>query len=142
MPDQPPPRAEIAGRFIVLFDGGCVLCNTWARFIAARDPRCQFALGTLQSPTGRELLRARGLSPGTESVVLLWPGGWATKSDAILRMTAHLAAPWPLAAALRIIPRFLRDTVYDFVARHRYRWFGREASCPRPTPELRARMLE
>lgn len=142
MPASPPLHAERAGRLIVLFDGDCVLCNTWARFIAARDPRCQFALGTLQSATGRHLLRARGLSLETESVVFLWPGGAAVKSDAILRMTAHLSAPWPLATALRIIPRFLRDAVYDLIARHRYRWFGREPACPLPTPELRARMLE
>ena len=142
MPAAPPLHAELAGRLIVLFDGDCVLCNNWARFIAARDPRCQFALGTLQSATGRELLRARGLSLELSSVVFLWPGGAAVKSAAILRMMAHLSAPWPLAAALRLIPRFLRDAGYDLIARHRYRWFGRAPACPLPTPELRARLLE
>jgi predicted DCC family thiol-disulfide oxidoreductase YuxK len=129
------------GRLIVLFDGVCVLCNGWARFISARDPRCQFALGTLQSPAGARLLAERGIQTDMSSIILITPDGWAAKSDAILRILARLAGPWPLAAVFRVVPRVIRDWVYDFIAARRYRWFGKEESCPLPTPAMRARLL-
>lgn len=125
----------------MLFDGVCVLCNGWARFIAARDPQCQFALGTLQSPAGTRLLAERNIQTDISSIVLITPDGWSAKSDAVLRILARLSAPWPLAAGFLVIPRVIRDWAYDFVAARRYLWFGKEESCPLPTPALRRRML-
>jgi len=138
---MPPTPPAPAARFIVLFDGECVLCNHWARFIAARDPRCQFALGQLQSETGARLLAEHGVPADQSSIVLLGPAGVARKSDAILRILAQLPMPWRLAAVGWVVPRFIRDAAYDFVAAHRYRWFGRDEACALPTAAVRARLL-
>jgi predicted DCC family thiol-disulfide oxidoreductase YuxK len=147
MATTPTPKAEAAapspdrGRLIVLFDGECVLCNGWARFIAARDPQCQFALGALQSPAGVRLRAERGIESDLSSILLITPRSWATKSDAVLRILARLSAPWSLAAVFVAVPGPLRDWVYDFIAARRYRWFGKVETCPIPTPEMRARLL-
>lgn len=133
--------APARGKLIVLFDGECVLCNGWARFISARDPECQFALGTLQSATGARLLSERGIETDMSSIVLITPDGWAAKSDAILCLLGRLRAPWSLAETFRVFPKAIRDWGYDFIAARRYRWFGREESCPLPTPAMRARLL-
>ena len=140
------PSASTAGKsgkYLVLFDGDCTLCNGWARFISARDPRCQFALGSLQSPRGLALLREHGLGEDLSSIVLIAPDGPAEKSDAVLRIASRLSGAWPLLGLFRLVPRALRDLVYDFVARNRYRWFGKQdENCPLPTPEMRARLID
>jgi predicted DCC family thiol-disulfide oxidoreductase YuxK len=112
------------------------------RFVTERDPAGRFAFAPLQSELGRRLLRQAGLPEDTlDTVVLLQDGRAYLRSDAMLRAMKRLRAPWPLASLALVVPRFLRDAVYDFVARHRYRWFGRKDACPVPTPEQRARFL-
>ena len=74
--------------------------------------------------------------------VLVEGGRFHTRSDAALRVMAYLQGAWPLVRALRVVPRFLRDAIYDWVARNRYRWFGREEKCMVPTPELEGRFLD
>ena len=128
---------------VILFDGVCNLCNGAVRFVAERDPRGVFRFASLQSEAGQTLLRQHGLSTGDfDSVVLVDDAGVRTRSSAALAVAARLSAPWPALSAFRVLPRPLRDAVYDLVARYRYRVFGRTDQCMIPTPELRARFLE
>ncbi|MEN9937451.1 MAG: hypothetical protein RLZZ387_4030 [Chloroflexota bacterium] len=129
---------------IILFDGVCNLCQWSVRFIIARDPREVFRFASLQSHAGRELLAAHGLPTPTapESVVLVQSGKAYVESEAALRIARRLRPPWSLLYALIVAPRPLRDAIYRFVARNRYRWFGRQEACWLPTPELRGRFLE
>ncbi len=128
---------------VVLFDGVCNLCNAAVRFIAANDPAGRFAFASLQSPRARELLGDRLSDPlEPDSVVLLDHGRRYERSDAALHIALGLRAPWPLAFAAILIPRAARDAAYRWIARNRYRWFGRSDTCPLPTPELRDRFLD
>jgi predicted DCC family thiol-disulfide oxidoreductase YuxK len=125
----------------VLFDGPCNLCNASVLFIIDRDPGARFRFASLQSPAGRAVLEAHGMQTSSpESVVLIDEDGAWRESDAALRIAAGLRAPWRLLSALRIVPRPVRDRVYRFVARRRYRWFGVDA-CRLPSPELVERMI-
>jgi predicted DCC family thiol-disulfide oxidoreductase YuxK len=124
---------------VVLFDGVCNLCNGAVRFILARDPAGRFRFASLQSEAARRLLRDDGRA---ETIVLLEAGKTYTKSTAALRIARGLRFPWPLLYALVAVPRPLRDLVYDWVARHRYRWFGKRETCLLPTPEVRGRFVE
>jgi predicted DCC family thiol-disulfide oxidoreductase YuxK len=124
---------------VVLFDGVCNLCNGAVRFIIARDPGARFRFASLQSDVGRRLLKDDG---PPETIVLLEKGKIYSKSSAVLRIAWGLRFPWPLLYAFIVVPRPLRDLVYDWVARHRYRWFGKQETCLLPTPALRNRFLE
>jgi predicted DCC family thiol-disulfide oxidoreductase YuxK len=124
---------------VVLFDGVCNLCNGAVRFLIARDPSARFRLAALQSEAARRLL---GKQPPLESIVLVEAGRTYTKSAAALRIALGLRFPWPLLYAFLLVPRPLRDAVYDWVARHRYGWFGKREVCMVPTPEIRGRFLE
>jgi len=137
------PGAGGAGRgAVVLFDGVCNLCNGSIQFIVRRDPNGYFRFASLQSEYGRALLREHGLDEADLfSVILVEDGKAYARSDAALRIARRLAGGWKAAGALRVVPRALRDRVYDLVARNRYRWFGRRDTCMIPTPELRERFL-
>lgn len=127
----------------MFFDGVCNLCNGAVRFIAANDPQRNFRFASLQSPQARELLGAS--TAGTrepESIVLLAGGARYERSDAALHIALGLRAPWPLAFAAILMPRAARDAVYGWIARNRYRWFGRTDACALPPPGLRERFLE
>ncbi len=144
MPSVPRPRRAALddnGR-IVLFDGVCNLCNGVVRFVHANDPAGRFRFASLQSPRAAELLAASGGPPADESVVLLAYGRRYEGSDAVLHLALGLRAPWPLAFAAILIPRGARDAVYRWIARNRYRWFGRQDVCPLPPPGLRERFLD
>jgi predicted DCC family thiol-disulfide oxidoreductase YuxK len=124
---------------VVLFDGVCNLCNGAVRFILARDPAARFRFASLQSDAARRLLGDGGPA---ETIVLLDAGKTYVKSTAALRIARGLRFPWPLLYAFVAVPRPVRDLIYDWVARHRYRWFGKRDTCMLPTPELRERFLE
>lgn len=129
---------------VVFFDGVCNLCNGTVQFILDRDPRGLFQFAPLQSDIATKMLGERGVvvdKSAPDSVLLLEGDRVYARSDAALRITRHLGAAWPLFAGFLIVPRFLRDLVYGFIARHRYRWFGRTDACRVPTPALRARFL-
>ena len=126
----------------MLFDGVCNLCNGAVRFIAANDPDRRFAFLPLQSPRARQLLGERADDVREpDSIVLLADGRRYERSDAALRIALGLRAPWPLAFAAILIPRTTRDAVYRWIARNRYRWFGRKDACPLPPPGLRERFI-
>lgn len=124
---------------VVLFDGVCNLCNGAVRFILARDPAGRFRFASLQSDAARRLLKGDGPA---ETIILIEAGKTYIKSTAVLRIARGLQFPWPLLYAFAAVPRTLRDPVYDWVAHHRYAWFGKRESCMVPTPELRARFLD
>ena len=129
---------------IVLFDGVCNLCHGAVQFIIDRDPKGRFHFASLQSERGHALLREHGVAPVTgdpDTIYLIEDGRLFDRSTAALRIARRLAFPWWLGAAGLVLPRALRDVAYRFVARNRYRWFGRTNECRVPTPELRARML-
>jgi len=129
---------------IVLFDGVCNLCSGSVRFIVERDRDAYFRFASIQSEAGAELMREHGLAPpegDPTSIVVLDGGRTLQRSDAALAIAKHLKMPWKLLYAAVVVPRFLRDAVYDWIARNRYRVFGKKDVCMVPTPELRARFL-
>jgi predicted DCC family thiol-disulfide oxidoreductase YuxK len=128
---------------VVLFDGVCNLCNNSVQFLIQRDPKAHLRFTSLQSETGQRLQTEHGIdSQSLDSMLLVEGGRLYRESDATLRMARHLKGAWPLLGAFRIIPRPLRNLVYRWIARNRYRWFGKTEACWLPTPELRARFLE
>ena len=129
---------------VLLFDGVCNLCNGTVQFVVDRDPKAHFRFAALQSDVGQRLLLEHGRSVAAgapDSVILIEHGEVYDRSTAALRIARHLGALWPLLALGLIVPRSLRDAVYRFIARNRYRWFGKSETCRVPTPELRARFL-
>ena len=110
---------------VILFDGICNLCNASVRAIAANDPHGRFRFVSLQSDAANELALRFGRSPvARASIVLVDASGWHERSDAALRIACELAFPWPLLGVFFALPVTLRDGIYDWVARNRYRWFG------------------
>ncbi|AHJ98640.1 thiol-disulfide oxidoreductase DCC family protein [Hymenobacter swuensis] len=129
---------------IILFDGVCNLCNGFVQFVIQHDAAGRFRFAALQSAAGQELLRQHQLPAPTEpdSVVLLMEGQAYIHSAAALHILRGLAGGWRWLAQVGLwVPRPLRDAAYRFIARHRYRWFGRQDACWLPTPELRARFI-
>lgn len=112
-----------------MFDGVCNLCNGLVQFIIRRDPHARLHFAAMTSFSA-------------DTLVLLEHGRRYDRSDAVLRILRQLRAPWPLLFVFIVVPRPIRDWMYDVVARRRYRWFGRRETCMVPTPELRARFLE
>jgi len=133
----------VSDSLIVLFDGVCNVCNRLTRFVIEHDPPpARFRLAALQSETGRRLLRAHGLSEDDLDTFVLVEGDRAlVRSTAALRLLALLGPPWSLLAVLRVVPRPLRDAVYDWIARHRHEWWGKRDECMVPTPDVRSRFL-
>lgn len=130
------------GRAVIVFDGHCIFCSGWVRFILKQDRQARFRFIAAQTPLGDALYRHYGLDTRDyETNMLLSRGRAYVKSEATIRMLAGLGFPWSLATLFRIIPLGLRDAVYGFVARHRFKIAGRRASCYLPTAEERARFL-
>lgn len=123
---------------VILFDGECNLCSGIVQFIIKHDPKHQFRFASLQSEFGQQLLKEFNL-PMQEfgSVILLEKGVVYTRSGAALRVTKKLSGAWPALYALIIVPPFARNSVYNWAARNRYKWFGKKEACWVPTPELK-----
>ncbi|MBC8042439.1 MAG: thiol-disulfide oxidoreductase DCC family protein [Rhizobacter sp.] len=127
---------------IVLYDGVCGLCNGAVKFIIARDKDAVFKFAALQSDAAVSLLAAHQLPPSDLDTVVLIEGNAAyAKSDAALRVAKKLNGLWPLLYAFIIVPKPLRDAVYNFIAANRYQWFGKYDQCMMPTPEMKRRIL-
>lgn len=137
-----PEQTSACGHPVVVFDGVCNLCNGSVRWIIARDPSAKFKFAALQSAAALELLAAHGVLEPPESSVLIDSAGVHMRSDGVIRLAKHLGFPWSLAIVARIIPRIIRDAIYVWIARNRYRWFGRRDRCMVPTPALKARFLD
>lgn len=128
---------------IILFDGVCNLCNGVVQFIIKRDREQKFRFAPLQGKTGKKLLAEFGIDPAdTDSIVLVDGDSHYVKSAAALRIAKDLNGIYPLLYSFIAVPGFLRDGVYDIVAKYRYRWFGKKESCMIPTIDLQSRFLE
>lgn len=134
-------ETSTAGR-VVLFDGECNLCHATVRFVIRNDPAKHFRFASLQSPAGRRIAAAHGVAGGDlGSMLLVEDRRVYRRSTAALRIARRLRWPWPLLAALLLVPRRLRDPLYDFVGRRRYRWFGRRDLCTVSEPSASDRFL-
>jgi predicted DCC family thiol-disulfide oxidoreductase YuxK len=139
-PQDHDPAGAIETR-LVFFDGVCGMCSRMVDFVLARDVRGRFRFAPLQGQTSRELLGAEA-SQSLDSVVLLTREGRYHKSEAVWRIMWSLGGIWRIPACLlRLVPRLMRDWGYTFVARRRYRWFGKKDACRLPTSAERARFL-
>lgn len=127
---------------IVLFDGVCNLCNGTVQFIIHHDGAGYFQFASLQSIAGARFIKEYGLTPNMNSVILIENGSYYEKSDAALRICRKLEGGWKLLAIFSIIPKPIRDFVYDRIAKNRYRWFGKKDSCMLPNTENHNRFLE
>tara|TARA_R110002012_G_scaffold88936_3_gene218553 strand:- start:84 stop:482 length:399 start_codon:yes stop_codon:yes gene_type:complete len=128
---------------IILFDGVCNLCNGAINFIIKRNSKASLKFASLQSDTGKQLLKEYNIDPlKTDSIVLIDSNKAFLKSDAALRIAKDLDDAYPLLYSFIIIPAFIRNSIYDLIARNRYKWFGKKESCMIPTPDLKSRFLD
>lgn len=128
---------------VVLFDGVCRLCSAWARFLIRFDRHHVFRLATVQSRAGQRILAWHGLPTDSyETMVLADGASIYTKSTAFLRIVARLPWPWPILAMGWVIPRVIRDWLYDRIARNRYTLFGRYDTCMVPSADVASRFLD
>lgn len=127
---------------VILFDGVCNLCRGSVQFILKRDKGKKFLFASLQSNYGQELLKQFNLPVDTfNSFILFEDGKLFTRSTAALKMFSQLDG-WKWVKILSIVPKFLRDAVYNLIAKNRYKWFGKKEECWVPTPDLKSRFLE
>jgi len=133
---------------ILLYDGVCGLCHRSVQFVLRHDAAGRFRFAALQSAFAAGILSRYGRDPrDLDTVYLLLDEGGANerllcRSDAILAVLRELGGPWALLATARVLPRTLRDRAYAFLARRRYRWFGRSDQCLLPRAEVRSRFLD
>ena len=133
---------EITPSPLIIFDGVCNLCNASVDFIVRHDKAARFRFTPNQGPLAQTLLARHG-KPAEEvgTIYLLENDQLYEQSDAVLRIARHLGFPWSLAAVFLIIPRFIRNSAYKWIARNRYKWFGKKETCRLPSPEERARFV-
>ena len=132
------------GKKIILFDGICNLCNRSVQFIIKRDKKDEFRFATLQGDIGQRLVQERNIDTSkVDSIILIEPGiAYYTKSTAALKIGESFGGLWKIMSVLSLIPKQLRDIVYDFMARNRYSWYGKKDACMIPTPEIKAKFLD
>lgn len=134
MPNQP--------HKILLFDGVCNLCNNTVLFVIKRDRKKQIRFGAIQSQEGKKLLQKFGIDQQyLGSLIFIDEGKVYLRSSGALRLSKYLSGLWPLLYALMVLPAFIRNPIYDFVAANRYKWFGKKEVCMIPTPELKSLFL-
>jgi len=127
---------------VILFDGVCNLCTGSVQFILKRDKEKRFLFTSLQSNYGQELLKRYDLPADTfNSFILYQDGKVLTRSTAALEMFQQLKG-WKWVKIFRIVPKFIRDAVYNLIAKNRYKWFGQKNECWLPTPDLKGRFLD
>ena len=127
---------------VVLFDGVCNLCSSSVIFIIKRDRGSKIKFASLQSEFGQEQMKRFKLPASLlNSVLLIKNGKLYQRSNAALEIVSVLDGLWPLFFIFKIVPRFFRDLIYDWIAKNRYRWFGKKEECMIPTPEMRERFI-
>jgi predicted DCC family thiol-disulfide oxidoreductase YuxK len=122
---------------IILFDGVCNLCNGFVQLVIKNDAHQQFKFGSLQSKNVQPLLQKHNVSPNLKTVVFIDGSKVYFKSDAALNIIKYLKFPFNLLFFFKIVPTFLRNFFYDFIAKYRYRYFGKKDTCMLPTAELK-----
>ena len=133
---------DSADKLLVFYDGHCALCQFWVKFLVQRDRHDRFRFAALQSP----LAQRNGISPpedvAPDTVIVMKDQIMLTESTAAITLLAALGGFWNLTRILLVIPCSLRDPLYRFIARHRYRWFGQTEACFLPRPEWKEKFLE
>lgn len=144
MPYEAPATLGDLPRPLYFYDGYCVLCSRFVAFCLPRDPDGRLKFASSQSALGRRVLAALDLPGDTlDRTILLFDGREVyERSTAVLRALRYLDGPVRWLRPLLIVPRFIRDPVYDIIARNRYRWFGRRSTCFVPTPATRYRFID
>lgn len=128
---------------VILFDGVCNLCNASVQFIIRHDKKQIFRFAALQSAFGQRVIENFNLTDkNIDSVILFENNSVQLKSDAALSIAKQLGGIYSLLYVFIVVPKFIRNSVYDFIARNRYRWFGKQESCMIPTPELKRLFIE
>jgi len=129
---------------LILFDGVCNLCNASVQFIINHDKQNKFLFAPLESKIGQDILQTFKIDPKkTDSIVLYDPKeGISVRSSAALTISKYLGFPVNAMIIFYVIPPFIRNAVYDFIAENRYKWYGKKDACMIPTPELKAKFLE
>ena len=127
---------------VILFDGVCNLCSGAVAFIIKRDKSARYKFAALQSETGKNFISKFNLSPEKiDSIFLVDNDTYYIKSTAVIKICRDLGALWPLVYIFILIPKALRDYIYDLVAKNRYRWFGKQEQCLIPGEEIESRFL-
>jgi predicted DCC family thiol-disulfide oxidoreductase YuxK len=130
------------GEQLILFDGVCNLCNKAVQIVLKNDPEKHFRFASLQSETGKKILEHHHLqADNPESFLLVEEGKVSQRSTAALKVARKLKGGWKLLYPLILIPAFIRDPVYNFIARNRYKWFGKNDVCWLPKPEYAERFI-
>ena len=129
---------------IILFDGVCNLCNNAVQFVIKHDKKDLFRFVALQSDLGQSIIKYIGIdSQNTDSIILYEPGiAYYIKSEAALEIAQHLSGGIALLTIFKIMPTFLKDSIYDYIAKNRYKWYGKKDNCMIPTSELKSKFLE
>lgn len=128
---------------IIFFDGVCNLCNSSVQFVIKRDRKKKFMFASLQGKKGQEVLKQFGLQANDLNSFILVDGDKAyTRSTGVLKVLKELGGGWKLLYGFIIVPPFIRDTVYKWIAKNRYKWYGKKEECMIPTPELKSRFLD
>lgn len=136
------PDLNDTSKAIVLFDGSCGLCNRSVKFLLKRERDQALFFSPLQSEYGKIVLEHFHLSGAVDSMVFVKEGKTHLKSGAALRLCAYMKGLWPLMMIFLLVPPFIRNWVYDYIAANRITWFGAADYCEMMTPELRSRFLE
>ena len=127
---------------VVIFDGVCKLCTGSLTFILRHEAAQELRFAPMQSAAGKQLMQKFGIDPAQmKTFVVIADGRAYVRSDAAIRVSRFLRGGWRLLGMVRVVPRPIRDYVYDLVARNRYRWFGRHDTCIVPTSELESRFI-
>ena len=123
---------------VILFDGVCNLCNSFVNFVIRNDKKEVFKFAPIQSNFGEIALKKHRInSKDTDSIILIDEDNYYIKSTAALYIAKELSGAYPLLFCFMIVPKFIRNWIYDLVAKNRYKWFGKKVSCMIPTPELK-----
>ncbi len=127
---------------IIFFDGVCNLCNSTVQFVIEHDKKNLFKFASLQSPFGQKFLKGYNLPISHFNSFIYYRNGKVyTQSSAALYVARDLGGIWSLAFAFIIVPKFIRDAVYNLIAKNRYKWFGKKESCMIPTPDLKNKFI-
>ena len=130
-------------RAVLLFDGVCNLCKPLVIFVIKRDPQGKFRFASLQGDAGQDLLKKFNLATDDfDSFIYIADDQYYTKSSAALKVCQGLGGLWQLLYPLILIPKPLRDVCYQWIAKNRYRWFGKKDTCMIPSPDIKKRFLE
>jgi len=127
---------------VIFFDGICNYCNAMVNFAIRNDKKASLKFSPLQSFAGKQMMKEFKIPAEVDSIIFLDKGKVYTHSDAAIRITKYLRWPSKAFYAFIIVPQFVRQPLYKWVARNRYRWFGKKEKCMVPTPDVKARFLD